>query len=117
MRKLSEIKGEDALKVLAKLIKVLSEFYDDKEFVALVRSGKRMDALERALDGHGKAIIVALAIIEGEDPNTFAPSALELPNMIIEQVNDPQFQSLFPWRRTVTSSGSAMENTEATEEK
>lgn len=115
MRKLSEIKGEDALDVLADLIEPLSEFATDKQFVELIREKKKMPAVQYALKSHKKALIRALAIIEGENPEEYNPSILKLPAMLIELFNDPELIMLFPSAESVTSSGSAMESTEGEE--
>ena len=116
MKKLSEIKGEEALDILADLIEPLSEFSLDKKFVSLVRSKNMIPAAKRALKGHKKAVLTVLALLENEDPKTYAPSIIHIPAMIVELLNDPDFIALFPSVETVTSSGSAMESTEETEE-
>ena len=43
--KLSEIKGERALEVLADLIEPVAEILGDKEIVAVLQSGKRVQYL------------------------------------------------------------------------
>ena len=116
MRKLSEIKGEDAIDILADLIEPVAEFAQDKQFVALVRSGDKMTAVRHALKTHKKAVIRAMAIIEGENPDRYAPPLLRLPAMLLEGFNDPELIALFQSEQTVTSSGSATENTEVTAE-
>ena len=112
MRKLSEIKGEDAMDVLADLIEPLSEFATDQTFVAMIRTRKHLPAIQYALKSHKKALIRALAIIEGENPDEYNPSILRLPAMLMELFNDPELLSLFPSAESVTSSGSVMESTE-----
>lgn len=112
MRKLSEIKGEDAMDVLADLIEPLSEFATDKTFIAMVRANKRMPAIQYALKTHKKALIRALAIIEGENPDDYNPSILKLPAMLVELFNDPELIALFPSAEPVTSSGSVTESIE-----
>lgn len=112
MRKLSDITGEDAIDVLSDLIEPLSEFATDKVFVDKIRSGERIQAVKYALKTHKKALLTALAILEGEKPDEYNPPLLRLPAMIIEMFNDPELIALFPSEQTVTSSGSAMGNTE-----
>lgn len=116
MRKLSEIKGEDALDVLADLIDPVSEITKDKKFVAAARKGDRLQAAKILLRGHKKPIITVLAILNGEDPEAYAPSLLSLPAMVIELLNDPDLAVLFQSGETETPSGSPTEITEATEE-
>lgn len=115
MRKLSEIKGEGAFDILADLIDLIGEIAEDKTFVALIRAGQKTKAIKHALKTHKKALIRAMAILEGENPDTYSPSFLRLPAMLLEVFNDPELVALFPSEQTVTSSGSATENTEATE--
>ena len=115
MRKLSEITGEDAMDVLADLIEPLSEFTADETFVSLIRRGKHIPAIQYALKTHKKALIRALAIIEGENPDEYKPSILKLPAMLLEVFNDPELIALFPSVEPVTSSGSVTEITEGEE--
>lgn len=112
MRKLSEIRGEDALCVLADIIEPASEFAEDSEFVRLVRNGDKIQAVKRVLKEHKKAILTIMAILEGADPTTYSPSMIELPARLLELMNDPELVMLFPSQQTVTSSGPAMETTE-----
>ena len=112
MRKISEIKGEDALDILADLVEPLSEFSQDKVFVAYIRAGKKIPAIKYALKTHKKALLMVMALLEGEDPDTYNPPLLRLPAMLLELLNDPELVMLFPSEQTVTSSGSATVNTE-----
>ena len=116
MRKLSEIKGEDALDILADLIEPVAEFSEDKIFVSYVRAGKNTKAVRQAIKGHKKAVLKVMAILEGEDPKTYNPPLVRLPIMLLQLFNDPELVSLFQSEQTVTSSGSATENTEETGE-
>ena len=112
MRKLSEITGEDAMDVLSDLIEPLSEFATDQEFVNLARKGNHIKTIQYALKSHKKALIWALAIIEGENPNEYNPPLLQIPALLIEMMNDPDVMALFPSEQTVTSSGSTTESIE-----
>ena len=114
MRKLSEIKGEDALDVLAELIEPLSEFSQDQLFVFYVREGKKLYACKQALKAHKKAVLKVLALLDGEDPDTYNPSIIRLPAMLLQVLNDPDLVEVFQSAETDTSSGSAMENSEET---
>ena len=115
MRKLSEIKGEDALTVLADLIEPASEIGTDKVFVDLARKGDRIACVRHVLKAHNRAVLTIMAILEGEDPKTYSPPLLRLPAMLLDIFNDPDLTALFTSGQTVTSSGSAMENTGETE--
>ena len=102
--------------VLAELIEPVSEFSKDQIFVAYIRAGKKAKAIKYALKTHKKAVLTAMAVLEGENPDTYAPSLLRLPQMLLEVFNDPEVMALFPSGQTVTSSGSATENTEDQDE-
>ena len=112
MRQLSEIRGEDALDILADLIEPVAEFSEDKIFVSYVRAGKNIKAVRHALKDHKKAVLTIMAILEGEDPKAYNPPLVALPVMLLQLLNDPELIALFQSEQTVTSSGSATENTE-----
>lgn len=116
MRKLSEIRGEDALDILSDILEPASEFITDDEFVKLIKKDNKVTAVAYALKNHKKAVITIMAILEGENPTTYKPPLLKLPVMLLEILNDPELMVLFPSEQTVTSSGSATESTEETEE-
>lgn len=116
--KLTEFEGEKAIDVLADLLEPASEIMTDKEFVSLFQSGDRIKAIKIALKKHAKAVIEILAISEGEDPATYKPKVLTLPAKLLELLNDPEVVGLFQLqgRDVKTSSGSATEITEASEQ-
>ena len=113
--KLSDIKGEKAIEVLADLLEPVAEIMADKEVVALVRSGQKLKAVSAALKKHKKACLTILALTDGEDPETYSPSILAIPMKGVELLNDPELMSLFSSQsqEDKTFSGSATENTEA----
>ena len=112
MRKISEIKGEDALDVLAELIDPFSDIAADQLMVFYLRSDKRAFAVKQALKAHKKAVLKILATLEGKDVETYSPSLIELPMMLLELLNDPDVVAVFRSAETAASSGSATENTE-----
>ena len=93
--KLSEIKGERALEVLADLIDPVAEMVQDEGFKAVARSGSRMDVAKYLLKSHGKNVIKVLALINGEDPTTYEPTLVQLPIMVLELFEDPDVNRLF----------------------
>ena len=115
MRKLSEIKGEDALDVLANIVEEASEICSDAQFVLLARTRDKMGRVKRLLKEHKKEILHVMAYIDGVDPDEFEPSIVQIPRMLIDLLNDPDIASLFFSQDTVTSSGSVTENTEEIE--
>jgi hypothetical protein len=115
--KLSDIKGEKALDVLADLLEPAAEIMGDKEVEAAYNSGQVLKAVKVAIKNHKKAVLNVLAITEGEDPETYQPNVFSLPAKLLEILNDPEIMGLFSWQGQTekTSSGSATENTEADE--
>lgn len=113
--KLSDFKGEKALDVLADILEPAVELMTDKEIIALFRSGKKAKAVSTAIKNHKKAVISILAATEGVDPEDYQPNVLSLPAKLLEILNDQELMSLFQSQgpENKTSSGSAMENTEA----
>lgn len=103
--KLSEIKGERALDVLADLIDPVSEIFGDKEIMTELQSGKApAKAIKLALKNHKRAVLDMMAAIDGEDPETYQPSLFVLPKRLLDLLNDPEVQQLFSSQET-TSDG------------
>lgn len=116
--KLSEIKGERALEVLAELIDPIAEMVQDEGFKNVARAGDKMCVVKYLLKSHGKNVIKVLALINGEDPNTYEPTLLQLPMMVLELFEDPDVNRLFGLQSQtdqLASSGSVTENIEASE--
>ena len=111
--KLSEIKGEQAIDVLADILEPAAEIVSDKEVTAHYQAGNTIKAVKSALKNHKKAVIDILAYTEGEDPETYKPNALSLPAKLLEILNDPEIMNLFQLQgqEILTSSGSATVNT------
>lgn len=96
MKKLSDYKGEEALELLANLIDPLSKIISDPVVADMVRSkANYMGVIKYILTNHGGALIEILALIEGEDPETYKPSVLEIPIKVLTLCNDPEFVLLF----------------------
>ena len=94
--KLSDIKGERALDVLADLIDPVAEILGDKEISEALQSGKApAKAIKLALKNHKRAVLDMMAAIDGEDPETYQPSLFVLPKRILDLLNDPEVQQLF----------------------
>lgn len=114
--RLSEIKGEKALDVLVDLLDPATEIFGDSELAELMRKKDRVGAVKVAIGKHKKSVITMLALLNDEDPNTYEPSLLALPKLLLEIFNDPELINLFPpqvQNMEKTSSGPATENTEA----
>lgn len=115
--KLSEIKGDQALDVLADIIDPACEIISDKEIEEVYRSKKpKLLIVKLAIKNHKKAIITILALLNGEDPETFEPSLLTLPKMVLDLVNDPELDELFQSQGMTMLSESSFSATETTTE-
>ena len=93
--RLSEIRGDAALDALAELIEPAAEIMSDP----LVRKAFENKATARAaaiaIKNHKRAVKTVLAVMDGEDPETYSPTMLTLPLKLIELANDPEVVSLF----------------------
>jgi len=115
MKMLSEFRGEEALDLLADLIEPVSEIMTDKALIELFRDRNMKEAAKVALKGHKKAVLEIMALLEGEDPATYAPSLFALPRKLLEIFNDPELVDLFTsqgQKEDQTNSGSATANIE-----
>lgn len=116
MRKIAEIRGEEALDILVDLMEPAIEIMADPNVRALAKDGKKIDAIKVAIKGHKKAVITILAILEEENPETYSPSITILPIKLLELCNDPELVEFFQSQGQTgdgMTSGSAMENTKA----
>ena len=117
--KLSELKGEKALDVLADIIEPAVEIMQDKRVVTAAKAGKTLEIVKTACKHHKKAIITILAVLDEADPATYEVGVLTLPAKILELLNDPEIQTLFispPKKEAKKSSGKQSENIEAQNE-
>jgi hypothetical protein len=96
MRKLSEIKGEEALDVLAEIIEPAAEIFTDEAVKKALTEGKnKLEAVKVVLKNHKKAVIAVMAALEGVAVEEYQPPLLALPTMLMEVLNDPELQKLF----------------------
>ncbi len=118
--KLSEIKGEKALDVLADIIDPIAKISQDKKMRELLSGGQpRMLAVKHALKNHKKEVIAIMAALDLKDPKNYEFTLIDLPVKLLELLNDPQVNSLFTQQSQMSTSefsGSAMENTGAEKE-
>lgn len=120
MKRISELRGEQALDILADLIEPAMEIMTDPEVVALSRAGEQSKAISAAIKNHKQAVITVLALLSDEDPATYDPPLLSLPIKLLEILNDPDVQTVFSGQGQNTEenvSGSATVNIEETAEK
>lgn len=115
MRKISEIKGEDALDVLADLLDPVSEICVDERVQNLIKERKKIKLATLILKEHKKSILTILAILEGVNPDEYKPSLAVLPVLVLQLLNDPDVVAVFRFAGSENSSGSATENTQEIE--
>ena len=116
--KLSDIKGERALEVMADLIDPMTEIAQDKILVGLLRMRNIKEAVKLGLRNHRKCMLEILAILNQQDPETYEPNLVEIPKMLLELLNDKELLDLFSSQAeqtNETSSSSAMVNIGASE--
>lgn len=129
--KLSDIKGERTLDVIADIIDPIANIAEDEAASALFHRGKvpggmtaRKFLLQRVrkaipalLKGHKNDIITILSVIEGTTAEEYTASLdlVKLTKDAIDLITDEAFTTLFISAQTGGSSGSAPENTRAHE--
>lgn len=117
--KLSDIKGEQALDVLADILEPAAEIMQDKEFLAHARGGSKLKAARVAIKNHKKAIITIMALLNGTTAEEYEFNLISLPVQVIQLLNDPEAMILFQLQGqnvVVDNSGSATETTTETGE-
>lgn len=130
--KLSDIKGDRTLEVIAEIIDPIANIVEDDTASAMFRREKLPDGvtakkflLQRArkslpvlLKGHKADIISILSSIEGVPSEEYA-GALNLVKLLkdcTDLLTDETFSALFISAQSEKQSGSAPENTEAPEQ-
>ena len=110
--------GDVALEALADIIDPAVEIMSDNEINLALKNGNNLFAVKKALKKHKKAVTEILAVLDGEDPETYKPKIVTLPAKLLEIFNDPYVIELFQsqGQNIEASSGSAMENIEADEQ-
>lgn len=118
--KISDIKGDDALDVIAEIIDPAIEIMGDNEIAICLKTNQTLKAVKFAIKKHKKAVKTILAVLDMKDPETYSPSVVTLPIKLLEVFNDPEIQSLFisqAQTEEAQSSGLVTENIEETGEK
>lgn len=118
--KLSEIKGEAALDAVADIIEPLSIIVADKQFMQDYKTKPKLLVIKSVLKGHKQEVLQILAVLDQKSIEEYMETVnlLTLPMQILDVVDDPEFEMLFRSQGQITektSSGSAMVNTEASE--
>ena len=104
--KLSEVKGEKALDMLADLIEPIMEIIEDKEVSKILESRHDKDkadstkiilgrAVSAAIKNHKKAVITILATLDDIPVDQYECNLLSLPKKMMDIINDPAIFDLF----------------------
>ena len=122
--RLSDYKGEAALDKLAEIIEPLTVMLADPEMQELAKKGgATIKYAKPMLKNHKAEVIEILACLENEPVETYKEkiTLLTLPVKLLEFLNDPEVQALFPSQHQIAEIqslphfGAVMENTEAKE--
>lgn len=116
--RLSDIKDENALDVLAEIIEPLGEILSDEDVKKAWEKNKKLKAISVAIKNHKESVIYIMATLDGVPVKKYRIDLLTLPAKIIEIISDPMLTDFFNsqgqmWEES--NSGSAMENTEEKE--
>lgn len=94
--KLSDIRGDRALDVLADIMEPLARILTDDEITKTVNSGEpKLLLAKKILKGHKREVVEILAVLDGEKPETYEVNLLTLPVKLVEILNDPEIGNLF----------------------
>ena len=93
--KLSEVKDEAALDLLADLIEPAAEIVEDPEIQKLINTGRRAAIIKLIIKNHKKSIIEILAAIDGIPVEEYHVNVFTLPLKLIDLFNDQELISFF----------------------
>lgn len=99
MRKWKEVKGDEALDMMADLLEPAAKIFSDKETIeGLTKEGEgrsRARAAKLLIKRHKAEVQEILAILDGENPATYEINLFTLPLKLLEVLNDEDLQRLF----------------------
>jgi hypothetical protein len=94
--RLSEIRDEQALDVLADVLEPLENIIADEEIKeSYKRDGFKMKFVAKLIKTHKRDVIEILARLDMKEPDDYSFSILSVPARVLEILNDPEFVSLF----------------------
>lgn len=113
MRNLSELKGDEALDVLADIIEPIASICADEEVKKVFKDGGKIaTAIKIMIKNHKPEVTTLLAVLEGEDPETYEPTVFELPIKLVQLFKDKELLSVF---QSAGLTGGANTSTSASE--
>ena len=119
--RLSDIKGVDALDVIADILDPVTTIAADEEVQKVISERKPYIIMAQViLKRQKEAILEVLAILNQQDPKDFKPSLIELPIMLVQLIKDvkenKELADLFLSQEMTTASVSSFPVTQNTEE-
>ena len=112
--KLSEIKNEQAIEVLADMFDPIIEIASDEKVVSAARENNKIQMVKHILKDHSRAIFELMALSDGVPVDEYECDFLTLPVKLLDLFNRPELGFLFQsqgQKTEDTSFGSATENT------
>ena len=115
--KLLEVTGAEAFEMMADLFDPITDIASDVEILKCIQTNQKVKAIKFALKNHSKAMAQIMAICEGVPLEEYNKSLPEMMKDVLTVMNHPIVADLFTSQaqNVETSSGSAMESTEASE--
>lgn len=94
--KLSEIKGKEAIRILAALMDPVARIVGNEKVQKIAKSKvPRLVVAKTMLEECPDDVIEVMALLDGEDPKTYEVNLLSLPMKLLEIINDPEVVQLF----------------------
>lgn len=117
---IDEIRGKDAIEVLADIMEPASKILSDDILKEKIRanSSDNVKVVQLLLKSHPEEVLEIMAYLDGEDPSAYNPGIFVLPKKLMELAENEDLMSLFQsggQNKDSISSGSALENTEGQE--
>ena len=115
MRSLTEIKGDDALELIADLLEPVTEITADEKVKNAYQSENIGSAIKVAIKEHKTAVIAILAALNECDVKDYNPSVAQIVKDALAVVNDRALLDLFTYpnqKSEENTSGSVSESSE-----
>lgn len=93
--KLSEIKNEEALDVLAEIIEPASTIISDEEVKRIFKTEPKLKLVSYICKQYKKEIIEIMARLDGAEPENYSFNLITLPKKVLELLNDEELKDLF----------------------
>lgn len=111
MRKLSELKNEEGIIVIGKILSPIGKLLSGGE---RKEKENNLEYFGRMLQSNPKEALEIMAALDGVPIEEYNVSLVEILHNLNEMINDPDLADLFnSQRQTIASSASAPVNTEA----